>query len=131
MNNMISTQMELKPGLVVQAMLLDVLSGRNPLYHVEGFLADQDIQLLLGEKVEAHAFNDTNLARSLDAMFECGTSKIVTELGFRAASIFQLDLRTASYDTTSTNVWGEYRECEEEEPPKGPIIDWVPGLLSM
>jgi len=37
-NNMISTQMELKPGLVVQAMVLDVLSGRNPLYLVEGFL---------------------------------------------------------------------------------------------
>jgi transposase len=123
-NNMISTQMELKPGLVVQAMVLDVLSGRDPLYHVENFLAEQDIQLLLGEKVEAHAFNDTNLARSLDAMFECGTSKIVTELGFRAASIFQLDLRTASYDTTSTNVWGEYRECEDEEPPEGPIITY-------
>ena len=121
-NSMISTQMELKPGLVVQAMVLDALSGRNPLYHVEHFLAQQDIQLLLGEVVDAHAFNDTNLARSLDAMFECGTSKIVTELGLRAASTFQLDLGAASYDTTSTSVWGEYRMCEEEEPPEGPVI---------
>jgi transposase len=123
-NGMISTQMELKPGLVVQAMVLDVLSGRTPLYHVEDFLAQQDIQLLLGEEVEAHAFNDTNLARSLDAMFECGTSKIVTELGLRAASTFQLDLGTASYDTTSTNVWGEYRMCEGDEPPEGPVITY-------
>jgi transposase len=123
-NSMISTQMELKPGLVVQAMVLDVLSGRNPLYHVEDFLAQQDIQLLLGEQVDAHAFNDTNLARSLDAMFECGTSKIVTELGLRAASTFQLDLGTASYDTTSTNVWGEYRACEGEETPEGPVITY-------
>ena len=123
-NRMISTQMELKPGLVVQAMVLDVLSGRNPLYHVEHFLAQQDIQLLLGEAVDAHAFNDTNLARSLDAMFECGTSKIVTELGLRAATIFQLDLGIASYDTTSTSVWGEYRECEDEKPPEGPIVTY-------
>jgi transposase len=123
-NSMISTQMELKPGLVVQAMVLDVLSGRNPLYHVEDFLAQQDIQLLLGEQVDAHAFNDTNLARSLDAMFERGTSKIVTELGLRAASTFQLDLGTASYDTTSTNVWGEYRVCEGEETPEGPVITY-------
>jgi transposase len=121
-NSMIPTQMELKPGLVVQAMVLDVLSGRNPLYHVENFLAQQDIQLLLGEAVDAHAFNDTNLARSLDAMFECGTSKIVTELGLRAAATFQLDLGTASYDTTSTSVWGEYRRWEHEEQPEGPII---------
>jgi len=103
-------------------MVLDVLSGRNPLYHVEHFLAQQDIQLLLGEAVDAHAFNDTNLARSLDAMFECGTSKIVTELGLRAAATFQLDLGNASYDTTSTSVWGEYRRWEHEEQPEGPII---------
>jgi hypothetical protein len=38
-NSLIPTQMELKPGLVVQAMVLDVLSGRNLLYHVENFLA--------------------------------------------------------------------------------------------
>ena len=102
--SMIATQMDLKPGLVVQAMVLDVLSGRNPLYQVEGFLAQQDIQFLLGEEFDAHAFNDTNLARSLDTMFECGTAKIVTHLGLRAGSTFQLDLSTASYDSTSTNV---------------------------
>ena len=123
-NSMVSTQMELKPGYAVQAMVLDVLSGKNPLYRVEHSMAQQDIALLLGDEVDAHAFNDTNLARSLDAMFSCGTSKIVTELGLRAASIFQLDLSTASYDTTSTNVWGEYRMCEEEEPPEGPVITY-------
>jgi len=123
-NSLIPTQMELKPGLVVQAMVLDVLSGRNPLYHVENFLARQDIPLLLGEEVNAHAFNDTNLARSLDVLFEGGTSKIVTELGLRVAATFQLDLSSVSYDTTSTNVWGEYRMCENEEPPKGPVITY-------
>jgi len=37
-------------------------------------LADQDVELLLGESVPAHAFNDTHLARSLDALFAAGTS---------------------------------------------------------
>ena len=123
-NSMISTQMELNPGPVVQTMVLDVISGRKPLYHVEDFLAQQDIQLLLGEEVDTHAFNDANLARSLDAMFECGKSKIVTEVGLRVASSFQLNLGTVSYDTTSTSVWGEYRECEDEEPPEGPVITY-------
>jgi len=27
-----------------------------------------------------------------------------------------------SYDTTSTNVWGDYRRCEQEQPPPGPVI---------
>jgi len=121
-NKLVPTQMTLEPGLVVQAMVLDVLSGRSPLYHLERFLDQQDVELLLGEAIDPHAFNDTNLARSLDVMFESGTSKIITEIGLRAASTFKLDLSTTSYDTTSTNVWGEYRGCEETEPPEGPLI---------
>jgi hypothetical protein len=103
---MVPTQMALRPGLVVQAMVLDVLSGRTPLYRVEQFLAGQDVKLLLGETVAAHAFNDTNLERPLDAMFAAGTSKIVTELGIRATIAFGLDASITSYDTTSTSVWG-------------------------
>jgi hypothetical protein len=115
-NSMVSTQMGLKPGLVAQAMVIDVPSGRNPLYPIEHFIAQQDIQLLLGEEIDAHAFNDTNLTRSLDAMFECGTAKIVTRrLEMRAAATFQLDLGTTGYDTTSTNVWGEYPRCARKK----------------
>ena len=121
-DRMVPTQMDVRPGLVVQAMVLDALSGRTPLYRVEHFLATQDVGLLLGEAVPAHVFSDTNLARSLDAMFVAGTSKIVTELGIRATSAFHLDASAVSYDTTSTSVWGEYRECESEQPPPGPLI---------
>ncbi len=46
--------MNVSPGLVVQAMVLDALSGRSPLYRLEEFLAEQDIELLLGTPVEAH-----------------------------------------------------------------------------
>jgi hypothetical protein len=75
-----------------------------PCIILSAFLAQQNGVLLLGEAINPHAFNDANLARSLDAMFESGTSKIITEIGLRVASIFQLDLSTTSYDTTSTNV---------------------------
>lgn len=121
-DQMVPTRMALRPGLVVQAMVLDTLSGRTPLYRVERFLAGQDVELLLGESVPTHAFNDTNLARSLDAMFAAGTSKIVTELGLRATSAFRLDTTVPSYDTTSTSVWGDYRACELEQPPPGPRV---------
>jgi transposase len=121
-DQMVPTHMALRPGLVVQAMILDTLSGRTPLYRLEQFLAGQDVELLLGESVPAHAFNDTNLARSLDAIFAAGTSKIVTELGIRATSAFRLDTAVPSYDTTSTSVWGDYRACEFEQPPPGPRI---------
>jgi len=121
-DQMVASKMALRPGLAVQAMVLDVLSGRTPLYRVEQFMAGQDVELLLGEAVDPHAFNDTNLARSMDAVFASGSSKIITELGIRATRMFHLDATTPSYDTTSTSVWGEYRVCEQQPPPPGPLI---------
>jgi transposase len=121
-NRLVPSQMHLKPGLVVQAMVLDTLSGRTPLYRVEDFMAEQDVELLLGEPVAATTFNDTNLARSMDAIFEAGPSKIITELGIGASRVFALDTTIPSYDTTSTSVWGDYRDCESEQPPPGPVI---------
>lgn len=123
-DELVPSQMHLRPGLAVQAMVLDTLSGRTPLYRLEEFMAGQDRELLLGEDVDSGLFNDNNLGRSLDALFEAGTSRILTELGIRATQVFQLDPRVVSYDTTSTNVWGDYRHCEDEKQPEGPVITY-------
>ena len=69
-NHIVSSQMDLRPGVVVQAMVLDTLSGRSPLYRIKEFLAGQDVELLVGEDLPANAFSDINVGRSLDAIFE-------------------------------------------------------------
>lgn len=133
-DSMVTTRMQLRPGPVIQAMVLDTLSGRSPLYHVEEFLEGTDIELFVGEKLPASAFNDTNLGRSMDKIFDAGPSKILTELGIRATKEFQLDGSTTSYDTTSTSVWGDYAACSRDDPPQGPHVvhghskDHQPGL---
>lgn len=121
-NAMVPTEMQLSPGLVVQAMVLDTLSGRSPLYRLNDFLATQDIELLLGEEVACEAFSDINIGRSLDAIFESGPTKIITQLGARAVATFKLDTGVASYDTTSTSLWGDYHACETEPLPPGSVI---------
>ena len=121
-DRMVPTKMLLRPGLTVQTMVLDTLSGRTPLYRLESFLAEEDAELLLGEEVEAKDFNDTNLGRSLDIIFEAGPSKIITELGIVATRTFELNTESPSYDTTSNSVWGEYALCEQEVSPPGPVI---------
>jgi len=123
-NKMVSSQMDLQPGIVVQAMVLDTLSGRSPLYRLKDFLAERDVELLVGEDLPANAFTDVNVGRSLDAIFEAGPSKIVTALGVRATATFALDTSVPSYDTTSTSLWGDYRECEAVSPPPGCVITW-------
>ncbi len=121
-NRITPSSMRLSPGLAVQAMVLDVLSGRSPLYREEEFWERQDRLLLLGKDVDSHIFNDTNLGRALDALFEAGPTRIITELGLEAARKFDLDVSVVSYDTTSTTVWGEYRCSEDDPPAEGPRI---------
>ena len=117
-NTLVASEMQLSPGQAVTAMVLDVLSGRSPLYHVKDFLCSQDIELLLGEDLDPERFSDYTLARSLDAIAACGTGRIVTELGIKAVRQFQLDTSAVSFDTTSTSVWGEYERDEQEAGPK-------------
>lgn len=117
-NALVPSEMQLSPGLAVTAMVLDVLSGRSPLYHVKDFLAGQDRELLLGEDLDPERFGDHTLARSLDALAAYGTGRIVTELGIKAVRQYQLDTSAVSFDTTSTSVWGEYEQNETEAGPK-------------
>jgi len=117
-NTLVESEMQLSPGQAVTAMVLDVLSGRSPLYHVKDFLATQAVELLLGEDLDPELFSDYTLGRSLDAIAAFGTGRIVTELGIKAVQQFQLDTSAVSFDTTSTSVWGEYERDKEEAGPK-------------
>ena len=92
-NSMVETEMKLPPGEVVQAMVLDTLSQRSPLYRLESFLEDSDEELPMGKAVDAKAFGDVNIGRSMDAVFKSGPSKIITALGARATRIFDLERR--------------------------------------
>jgi hypothetical protein len=54
-------------------MVLDTLSGRNPLYRLQRFFAEKDTELLLGEAVDTATFADHNVARVLDKHLRCVT----------------------------------------------------------
>lgn len=112
-NQLVPSEMTLSPGMVVQMMVLDTLSGRSPLYHLNDFAEAMDRELLLGEDIAPGLFSDTNVGRSLDAIAKCGTGRILSALGVEAVTRFHLDPTTVSYDTTSTSVWGAYELCDE------------------
>jgi len=74
-NNLVPSEMDLPPGIYFLGMVLDTLSGRNPLYRLEQFFEDQDTELLLGKKVDAKSFNDVNVGRFLDKVFDIARSR--------------------------------------------------------
>ena len=89
-------------------MVLDTLTGRNPLYRLEHFFEDQDTELLLGKEIDAKSFNDVNVGRFLDKVFDVGAVKIFKEISMRAVSNFGLNCRHVHFDTTSRSVYGDY-----------------------
>lgn len=112
-NQLVHTDMELKPGTVVLAMVLDTLSGRSPLYRLKNYFEEKDTELLLGEPVPASRFTDYNIGRALDCIFETGTQKIFGQLSQNAVDGFKIQPTGAHYDTTSITVFGDYAMTEE------------------
>ena len=105
---MVQSQMQVSAGLTVLAMVLDTLSGRNPLYRLQSFFEDKDTELLLGEAVDTGAFADHNVARVLDSLYEAGTGRLFSQIAQNAVGAFALDTACANYDTTSMSVFGDY-----------------------
>jgi len=117
-NAAVPTQMALDVGTVVQLMVLGTLSGRSPLYRLERFARSVDTGLLLGTNISAPAFNDTTLGRAMDAIYAAGTEQLFSQVAFRAARSFPLDMDMCHvhFDTTSVSVWGDYISCGEVIP---------------
>lgn len=107
-NQMVGSQMELKPGIAVLAMVLDTLSGRTPLYRLAEFFEEKDTELLLGTPIDSEQFCDYNLGRSMDHIYVAGTQKIFSQLAQNALTTFGIDARLLHFDTTSITVYGDY-----------------------
>lgn len=115
-NQLVVTEMDVEPGIIVAGMIQDTLSGRSPLYHLENFFRSQDSELILGKEVVPEDFKDHNVGRVLDRIYEVGTQGIFSKLSYRAATLFDLDTRTGHWDSTSVNVWGTYDLYKADDP---------------
>ena len=116
-NHYVPTEMNVDAGTVVLGLVLDTLRGRSPLYRLEEFFAQQDIELLLGKALPPHALNDDVVGRVLDRLYDFGTMRLFTACAVRAATRFGLERRYVHFDTTSRSVWGDYQYAEAQELP--------------
>jgi transposase len=116
-NHYVPTEMDVDAGTIVLGLVLDTLSGRSPLYRLEEFFAQQDTELLLGQVIPPHAFNDDAVGRVLDRLYDMGTMKLFTACAVRAAARFGLERRYVHFDTTSRSVWGDYEFAEAQDVP--------------
>jgi transposase len=114
---LVPSQTEIGVGVVLQALVLDTLRGRTPLYRLDQNFEELDTEVLLGEKIEAGDLNDDLLGRVLDRLYEAGTMKIFSALAREAVRVFGVEEERFHYDTTSVSVYGDYRYEPESPPP--------------
>ena len=106
-------------GTMVQALVLDTLSGRSPLYMMKDFIKEQNCEVLLGRDIDYELFNDAAVGRAMDAIYEAGTQQVFSQISFNAISALcpSEEIRYLNYDTTSKNVYGEYDVAEDTGGP--------------
>jgi hypothetical protein len=65
-DRLLDNEMEVSPSRVVLAMILDALTGRSPLFRLQEFFVDKDVELLLGDDIPVKTLNDDTAGRIFD-----------------------------------------------------------------
>ena len=121
----VPSQAKVSPGLMTMAMIMDTLSGRNPLYRVHQFFDEFDVEALLGRGLTAGDFKDQAVGRAMDHIAQVGPMKVFSAVAQNACKICDIIDRHVHYDTTSVSVWGDYPDESER------AVDGLPGLLGI
>ena len=101
-------QCKLSPGILLKALVINILCGRTPLCHVEKFYMEQDTELLFGSGVACTDLNDDALGRMLDKVSAAGPKKIFSALALSAVITDNVDLSILHGDTTSRFTYGRF-----------------------
>lgn len=116
-NKALGCNMDISAGKMVKGLILNTLSGRDPLYRVEEYFSHQDTELLVGKGIDCSAFSDDNIGRVFDRIYSYGTSKLFSEISLEAVKEFNIDATQIHHDTTSVSVWGAYENSRYDGSP--------------
>lgn len=104
----VDEQVKLRPEIGIKGLVLNLVSGRSPLYRVQDFYEGVATSALLGDEVTSTHFNDTALARLLDNFFYAEPEKIFSALSMKAIEHEDLEIDRVHADTTSKLLFGKY-----------------------
>ncbi|SCW59942.1 protein of unknown function, partial [Paenibacillus tianmuensis] len=123
-----ASRCKLSPGARIKALVINVLSGKDPLCHVKRFYRDQDVELLFGDGVTADDLNDDALARALDKLHEATPWKVYSTLAIRTMRKLGLPISTLHNDTTSVSLHSAYEGEADLKIVRGHSKDYRPNL---
>ena len=105
----------LSPGRRIEALVLNILAGRSPLYRVAGFYEDTATDLVFGTAIAPEDLTDDCLARALDKLAATGPRVVYSAVALRVCLFEAVDRSFLHYDTTSISLYGDYPENKAGE----------------
>ena len=115
LNDRVESERAVEPGILFLGMLVDMLSGRRPLYRGEEFFGNQAPEWGLGTPIAAKRVTDAPGGRFRDTVDETGPMKLFTEIAKRAVEHWGITCRHVQCDTTSVSVCGAYPGQPQQE----------------
>lgn len=102
-------------GECVTLILLGVFAGEQSLWRLGDRLSAYDMPTIMNDSgFSLSEFHDNRLGKMLDALWEAGIERLMTDTALRVIESFSLDTRWQSFDTTSLSFYGAY-ETEVDE----------------
>jgi len=120
-------QVKVSPGTAITALLVNILTDRQPLYRVAEFYEHQDVALLFAEDITSEDLHDDTLGRSLDRLFLADPKQVFQTVACGAVSRGHVKLGFVHADTTSLSLYGDFdpSNVDQELATEGgrPLLD--------
>lgn len=98
-------------GQSIKAMIINGLGfTQNPIYLSPTFFEGKDVSALIGEGIEAQHLNDDVHGRTMDALYQYGTTSLLAEIANEISQEFfsTTGRQNGHLDTSSLKVCGDY-----------------------
>lgn len=110
------SQWNLSPGTLTVALVVNMLTGRRPLYRVWESYQRFDLPVLFDEPVKLADLNDDALGRTLDRLHASGNIKLlIHSVAMKAVSLLPHKIRSIHADTTSISLSGAYEQTPSDQ----------------
>ena len=97
-------------GILIKAMIINVLIGRTPLVHVETTFSQFECEILLGEGINPKDLNDDRLGDAIEKLGTLDYHKLYSEICMRAVELHEAKVKAVHVDTTNISLQGTYSE---------------------
>ena len=103
-------RVKISVGVLIKAMIINILMGRTPLVHVENTFSQFECEILLGQGINPRDLNDDRLGDALEKLGGLDYHKLYSEICMRAVDIHNVKTNAVHVDTTNISLEGSYAE---------------------